>query len=371
MVKQKKVLKRTISTDLIPIKDETWLIQPLAVTTMRHDFSKTQIKVLVSLIEKLQNKIHEQMNNPSRDLFHGEDFDEDGKIPVQLYYKDLGVSDSNYSTLEDSLKMLSHIPVEIAAKGKDEKKNWVKSTNLCDVYIYDNVKYNKYAVVKMSPDIADRLISLEFGYHKLGKEVIFSARNKYTQRIYMILEAWITKGWCRLDMMDFRKSLRLETKYSTYYDFEKRVLKPACKELKETADQGYCDCYFDYKPEYAPGQKRSEYPPTLYFKITKVQSEMDKQLREIVKGYQANFGLLLQKHFKFVRVNSEKLSTYITNDNYSGALKKMTELKQYIDMHGSEITDKIGYVYKSFLNYFGISEVEDAQVMEIKDIPNV
>lgn len=371
MPKEKKILKRTISPDLIPIKDETWLIQPLAVTTMRHDFSKTQIKVLVSLIEKLQNKIHEKLTNPCRDLFSGDDFDEDGKIPVQLYYKDLGVSDSNYSTLEDSLKMLSHIPVEIAVKGKDKKRDWVKSTNLCDVYIYDNVKYNKYAVIKMSPDIADRLTSIEFGYHKLGKEVIFSARNKYTQRIYMILEAWIEKGWCRLDMLDFRKSLRLENKYTTYYDFEKRVLKPACKELKETAEQGFCDCYFDYKPEYAPGQKRSEYPPNLYFKITKVQSEMDKQLQEIVRNYQAQFALYVQKYFKFVRVNADKLSTYITNDNYPGAIKKIQELKHYIDDHSSEINDVPSYVYKSFLNYFGVTEAEDAQVMEIKDLPNM
>lgn len=365
MVKQKKVLKRSISPDLIPIKDETWLIQPLAVTTMRHDFSKTQIKVLVSLIEKLQKKIHEKLNNPQRDLFNGEDFDADGKIPVQLYYKDLGVADSNYATLEDSLKMLAHIPVEIVARGKDKKKDWVKSTNLCDVYTFDNVKYNKYAVVKMSPDIADRLLSLELGYHRLGKEVVFNAKNKYTQRIYMTLEAWIDRGWCRLNMIEFRKSLRLEDKYNSYYDFEKRVLRPACKELKETAEKGFCDCYFEYEPEYEPGQKKCEYPPYLRFKIFKVKSEIDKQLRELIYGYQTNFSEMLMKYFKLTQKNAEKLSINITSDNYAGALKKMQELKLYLDEHSSEVNDKLSYVYKSFMNFFGVKEVEDAQAEEV------
>lgn len=367
MAKSKKVLKRTIPTDLIPIKDETWLIQPLAVTSMRHDFSKTQIKVLVSLIEKLQYKIHEKMSNPNRDLFSSEDFDDDGKIPIQLYYKDLGVADSNYSTLETSLKDLGHIPVEIITKGKDNSRNWIKSTNLCDVYLMEKVKYNKYAVIKISPDIADRLISLKFGYHSIGKEVVFNAHNKYTQRIYMILEAWKKQGWCRLNMLELRKSLRLEHKYPSYYDFEKRVLKPAKKELKETCDDGFCDCYFDYTPEYERGQKKSEYPPTLFFKITVIQSDIDKQLQDVVAGYQDNFAHLLKKHFKFTESKALRLSAHITNDNYSSSIRKMTELKQYVDSHLNEITDVIGYVYKSFLNHFGVTELEDAQIMEIKN----
>lgn len=36
---QKAPLKsRTISNDLIPIEEETWLLQPIAVTMMRHDY---------------------------------------------------------------------------------------------------------------------------------------------------------------------------------------------------------------------------------------------------------------------------------------------------------------------------------------------
>lgn len=355
---KKQILKRGIPTDLVPVKDETWLIQPLVVTTMRHDFSKTQIKVLVSIIERLQIKIHEKLNDPAKELFKSEDFDEDGKVPVQLFYKDLGVSDSNYGALEESLKMLSHIPVEIPTRGKDKNKVWLKSTNLCDVYTQDNVKYNKYAVIKMDQDVAERLISLEFGYHKLGKEVIFNAKNKYSQRIYMLLESWLDRGWFQVDTLEFRKSLRLEKKYDSFYDFEKRVLKPAGRELEEAAKAGYCDCYFDYRPEYAPGQKKSEYPPTLYFTVHKVKTEMDKQFEEITEGYRRQFTELLMTHFKLVKANAEKLASYITYTNYNGAIKKMTELYNYMQEHSGEINDRLSYVHTSFMNYFGQSKEE-------------
>ena len=60
---QKKPVKRGLSADLIPIEDETWLIQPIAVTMMRHDYSLIQIRILVSVVESLQNILHGILNN--------------------------------------------------------------------------------------------------------------------------------------------------------------------------------------------------------------------------------------------------------------------------------------------------------------------
>ena len=36
---KKRDIKRNIPSDLIPIEEETWLLQPIAVTMMRHDYS--------------------------------------------------------------------------------------------------------------------------------------------------------------------------------------------------------------------------------------------------------------------------------------------------------------------------------------------
>ena len=61
---QKAPLKsRTISNDLIPIEEETWLLQPIAVTMMRHDYSLIQVRILVSIVESLQSILHGILNN--------------------------------------------------------------------------------------------------------------------------------------------------------------------------------------------------------------------------------------------------------------------------------------------------------------------
>ena len=56
---KKRDVKRNIPTDLIPLENETWLLQPIAVTMMRHDYSLIQIRILVSIVEKMQQKLRE------------------------------------------------------------------------------------------------------------------------------------------------------------------------------------------------------------------------------------------------------------------------------------------------------------------------
>ena len=117
---QKAPLKsRTISNDLIPIEEETWLLQPIAVTMMRHDYSLIQVRILVSIVESLQSILHGILNNKrgfQLDLFHTDELDEDGRMPIKLPFKELGVDPNHYPQLRNSLKMLASIPVEIPYK---------------------------------------------------------------------------------------------------------------------------------------------------------------------------------------------------------------------------------------------------------------
>ena len=59
---KKRDVKRNIPTELIPIEEETWLLQPIAVTMMRHDYSLIQIRILVSIVEFMQNKLYDILN---------------------------------------------------------------------------------------------------------------------------------------------------------------------------------------------------------------------------------------------------------------------------------------------------------------------
>ena len=85
---QKAPLKsRTISNDLIPNRRRDMASSAYAVTMMRHDYSLIQVRILVSIVESLQSILHGILNNKrgfQLDLFHTDELDEDGRMPIKL-----------------------------------------------------------------------------------------------------------------------------------------------------------------------------------------------------------------------------------------------------------------------------------------------
>ena len=107
------------------------------------------------------------------------------------------------------------------------------------MYIYQRIVPTQYAILKLDHTVAERLVSLDFGYHRLGKQIVFACKNRYTQRIYMFIESWVDKGRTVIKTLEFRKMLRLENNYKKFSDFCRRVLDPAMQELKELAERGF------------------------------------------------------------------------------------------------------------------------------------
>lgn len=353
-MERKKVLKRTISKDLIPLKDETWLTQPLTVTMMRHDFSLVQNRILVQIVSSLQKQIKKQLNKSTflqLDLFDDRELDPEDKtkVAIKIEYKSIS-PDNNYYALENALRMLAHIPVDIPARDGTLRTRWEKSTNLCTVYIDRSIHYNKYAVIKIDKEIAEKLINKDFGYSKLGKEIVEQAANKFAQRIYMMMTSWSDKGKCSKNTLDLRKSLRLESKYeNSYLDFERRVLKPAAEELKNLFDDGFCDLWFEYQPNYSVGQRKKEYPPTISFTIH-TQHAKENKLEQLSEQQKQSLVQMLETHLKVAPVNAIKIVERAKN--YNNIATKIVELVGYIKEHKSEIGNIHAYIATTFDNYF-------------------
>ena len=118
---KKRDIKRNISSDLIPLEDETWLVQPLAVTMMRHDYSLIQIRILVAIVEFMQTKLRKLLNKQRTEpmIFSDTELDNDGRLEIKTLFKSLAVDPNHYPQLRQSLKMLATIPVEIPYKTAD------------------------------------------------------------------------------------------------------------------------------------------------------------------------------------------------------------------------------------------------------------
>lgn len=364
---KKAPVKRNISTDLIPIEEETWLLQPIAVTMMRHDYSLIQVRILVSVVENLQSILHRILNSKASsqlEIFQTKELDEDGRMPIKLPFKELGVDPNHYPQLRTSLKMLASIPIEIPYKTAEGRK-YTKATNLCDVYIPEDKAYNKYAVLKVDRGVAERLVSLDFGYHRLGKQIVFACKNRYTQRIYMFLASWIDKGGTVIKTSEFRMMLRLEKNYKKFSDFCRRVLDPAKSELKELADKGFCDCYFDYKKQYDNGQRGGE-PDKLVFKIYLPKNKMNKQLEQATEVQRQQFRTMLITHFAFKDADATKMAQHIHAENYQRAVGKLMELRERF-LHGGGVKDKAAYTYACLKEMFHLEEdIPNTKVEEIE-----
>lgn len=361
---QKKPVKRDLSSDLIPLDEETWLIQPLAVTMMRHDYTLIQVRILVSVVESLQNILKGVLNNKRSkelELFHTDELDEDGRLPVKLPFKELGVDPNHYPQLRESLKMLVRIPIEIPYRTAEGRK-YTKVTNLCDVYIPKDHAYNKYAILKLDRGVAERLVSLDFGYHKLGKQIVFACKNRYTQRIYMFLESWLDKGYASIKTIEFRKMLRLENMYKKFSDFCRRVLEPAKAELKELSDQGVCDCYFEYEKKYNNGQRGGE-PDVIVFHILKPKNQLNTQLQQATESNRRQVSQMLVRYFAFTPENADKLAARVTADTYTETVNKLMELRERFKTN--YVKDKAAYTFKSIEQLLRDHEVPNTQVEEI------
>ncbi|KGF17914.1 replication protein RepB [Prevotella sp. S7-1-8] len=349
---KKREVKRNIPTELIPVEEETWLLQPIAVTMMRHDYSLIQIRILVTIVEFMQNKLHKILNKEKMEpgIFSDVELDNDGRLEIKTLFKTLGVDPNHYPQLRQSLKMLAAIPVEIPYKTTDGR-SYLKVTNLCDVYIpKDTGLYEKYALLKIDRTVAQRLVSLDLGYHRLGKQIVFACRNRYTQRIYMFIESWLDKGGTRIKTLDFRKMLRLENNYNKFSDFTRRVLNPAKEELQSLAENGFCDCYFDYEKRYNHGQRGGE-PDELVFTIFRAKNKLNHQLKDITEMQRNQFADMLMRYFGFEVAVAKKMSERVTPENYQGAVSKLVDLRNRLR---SDLTihDRAAYTYRVLDNLF-------------------
>lgn len=361
---KKATVKRDISHDLIPLEEETWLLQPIAVTMMRHDYSLIQVRILVSIVENLQNILHGLLSgSQSRqlDIFRSDELDKDGRMPIKMPFKELGVDPNHYPQLRTSLKMLASIPVEIPYKTQEGRK-YTKATNLCDVYLPEDRSYAKYAILKIDRSVAERLVSLDFGYHRLGKQIVFSCKNRYTQRIYMFIESWLEKGRAVINPLEFRKMLRLEHNYRKFPDFCRRVLDPARDELHELADKGFCDCWFDYEKQYDHGQRGGE-PDKLIFVIHRAGTQLREQFNRLSQAQSRQLADTLMRYFSFSEKDAEALAARITPDIYQEAMQKLVELRERFRQH--PVNDRAAYTYKSLDQLIQSHQVPNTEAQDV------
>lgn len=318
-----KVRKGNVRTNL-PVNlpnDPTWLKQPNLITLMSFDYKNIQMKVLISVIEKIQNAIEESIKGidyEQTSLF--KEMDNSNKIRVEIQYSELGIKSFQYPEVKVALKELASIPVEFDTKHPVTGEDCWAVAGLFRAYIPTKA-YNRSFTIEIEKDVAKLLVNTEKGFTKYIKEIAFQTNSKYTVRMYMLISSWKDKGGFSITVDKFRKWLKLDNKYLEYKDLYRWVIKPVYNDLFEKSN-----CWFEISEIY--NKKGDNEPYRLDFKVIKSalsekeQELLDAQIKQIIH-LGTRYLQLQDKHF-------QELTPLITMSNYVKVLDKISFLIDYL-----------------------------------------
>lgn len=341
IIKRKKQQPHSLVLDEENAKS-TWLKQSNSITNMVADYNVIQLRVLVILVEAMQQAIDGNINrrsNQQLELFQNE-INQFGKLQIVVPLKNFGVKDNHYKELREALEEFSKIPVRFKVDDPYAGKNATKYTHLVDIIIPE--KYQKSVVFNMEREVAERFLNIQGGFTKFLKEVVFNLDSPYYIKFYYMCCSWLAKGGWSMKMDELRNWLCVGDKYKNYKDFNRRILKPTQESLEQNAN-----CWFEYSAVFTDDSKQ---PSRINFKI--FRNAMTVEEEEYFRSHVSYIKSIVATHFQVSdKEFNEKIIPLLTYYNVEKATAKLTDLYLHIDQHSEDIKDKKSYLLQSLINY--------------------
>lgn len=290
------------STVLIP---QEWLYNPVVYSQISGDFSLMQQRVLVGILDQLQDRIKRGISYQKQMHLWPSLFDEDelnDNIVMEIDPRSLGVIPANYDYLKEALEALMKIQIGYVKRGKT-KDRYVMAPLFAraELPYYKDRRTGKIRIVMLKENVQD-FFNLSMGYTIHMAKVAQLCQKKRTPRIYIYLSSLRQKGGDDVDYEVLCKFLgidedtaradlitrldeqvkqgeiskkerneRLEKWENPYRKFTKvksLILEPSRLELDELVRRGDIDFSFTYEPVYENGRKRGN-PVKIRFNIEK------------------------------------------------------------------------------------------------------
>lgn len=347
--------------DNVPQENVLWLKQPHNLTFLRGELSMSQLNILVELVNQLQVKIEESLSC-GQSLFKDEDYDPFQRVEVRVPLKSLTSNATKYNEIEEVATMLwRDLNVDRPCKTDDG------ADAIERVHVFHSVKiprgegqYRKsYIEFKIDRDMAESVFALN-RYNQYIKSIAKNRKSAFASRIYMFITAFRKFGVWKptydelhklLGFTVYEKDRWVVKKYPQYRHFKRKVLTVAQSELKELADNGQVDCYFDFTEEYPEGGKKADGPYKIIFTI---------HTTSLGKRFEDNAGFnhkrieiegIMRNDFGLKTSDIISLFKIIDADNADYLLVKMDELKRHLLSRQDEIKDIRKYSLKSIRSY--------------------
>lgn len=163
-----------------------------------------------------------------------------GDKAYKRYYVDIsdmvpGTSQDIYQRVSDELEELRNKEVKFVEiiKGAD----WNSAVKLIAKTSHKPGTGQVY--IDLHPDLRDMLLDLKKYFTRVPVVELISCRSTYGQRLYELLYQFADTGIRLMTVEELREKLNLQNKYKNFYDFRRRVLKQAQKDVEEHTNMSF------------------------------------------------------------------------------------------------------------------------------------
>lgn len=193
--------------------------------------------------KNLQKKIeHQKTDSVPIHINEQHELNLDQNKSIQYTYKlsDVEPNPQNYNRLRVAIQKLRRKDINIKTiDGTEIFTGLIESASLN--------KYNDYFKVKLSLTAYEFLLDLSKGYSIKSFKTALELKTLYSSYIYELICKWRNKKTFQIDIEDLRIITNTGDKYPAAFDFKKRVLESAKKELDKNKSTDLRFTYTDIK----------------------------------------------------------------------------------------------------------------------------
>lgn len=362
----------------IVVSKENILYQPWKLIKSGYDATAFQQNVIISVLRKLKTSLStmrdEYLSNTRQlSLFDFSDNDiykeEDDAMTFSIHMKELGVEPQNYQRAFNAVCNIGDIdvwvPVPNPEGGPEElerAKLFTIIVNKEDVIVDENnqvigykyEKHNPKVKLKLRRNVAETLFQGQI--HTFLEETAMNISEKFPKRLYMYFANYKNVGGVTIDYWKFRKQIGFEDQvaekiqYPKFFDFRKRVLDPSVEKLREMAELGQAEYWFEYEPIYR-GTGRAKAPDQLKFTIHLSQIGEDYEKQKGAFKERRELEQRLAEKFDQTTAQIRKLILALNADEYKDLNAKLDSLHEYFIKHRASIKDKRSYANRVLTDY--------------------
>lgn len=208
------------------------IIQSYLVTSAKYDFNVYEKRILYRIVELLQCELEGKSLGRGISIEPTLYNDRVVSMPVHHFLR-AGEKDKNHHRIKTAFKRLQNRIIE-----KDTTTYW----EAYPVVSYAKVEYKSgMATFKIDYNLYRDLLDFAKGYNQYELQIAFSFRSQYTMRFYEMISRASSPA-LTYSLLHLREIFMLQNRYKENYDFFKKVIDPAQKEL-ETSRSPYFFAY--------------------------------------------------------------------------------------------------------------------------------